>query len=189
MWRGLSWIGFIFLLCAALIIAARQIGSMGTSRADYLEPICDLPCWQGVKPGETAYNQFQKILESVRSENTIRTSAIIEEQGTVTALVLGVRGKMRLGDVIQVYGAPQYIQVRRSAVLISTGGSREVYTDFYLYWADGYVEVRVSYPGLTLRLSPLMEVVQIFMREPVGDSIVPLGSLPWQGFVHMPLTD
>jgi hypothetical protein len=87
-----------------------------------------------------------------------------------------------LGELILLYGPPDYVQAWRAASLGGSQGRREVRVDFYLYWAEGYVQVRAVQLGRSTVITPQVWVTEILMRGPVGESIVPLGSPQWHGF-------
>lgn len=138
----------------------------------------------GIQPGVHRDTRFWETLDQVTQQGgtmytgTPSTNArgILREIN----LLLTASAQVRLGDVVLLYGAPEYARTVQSAVL--TGGQRRVTTDVYLYWAQGYVEVRAAHPNGAAQLSPRMWVREIVMRSPSPEAIVPLGSSRWHGF-------
>lgn len=92
---------------------------------------CEAPCWQGITPGETSWNEAQTILEDLPMATNLDVQAtrnderlvnfeardgrqccrVYAEDGeTVTDILTLLAPQMTLGQVIEVHGEPTYVQ-------------------------------------------------------------------------------
>ncbi len=101
-------------------------------------PTCELPCWENITPGVTHLTEVQNLLEQVpgvaitnasfergagywRTEWLMDSDSNTKDRGRVNSpsidgiiynIVLGLNGEsyMPVGDFINVYGQPEYLQ-------------------------------------------------------------------------------
>lgn len=179
-------IGIIFAMCLLLIQLARGSGERLKPLPTFLEhQDCSLPCWQGVRPGESSMADFWQTLEAVRAQGGWMYSGFpsgLDESGasmTEFKLTLVPSQQIRLGDVLFAYGAPQALRVVQSR---PPSRSRHLTTEAYLYWAEGHVQIIATQPDSRPGLTPDMWIRDIRMIAPSQEPLTLPGAQPWRGF-------
>lgn len=169
--------GVLLLLTLALSWGAlhlsRWVGAGGQSPAAFLDDerlhpaninITDLhPCLPNTDP----------ICDAIISLNASQTA--------VNYTALRIINPLYLGDVIAQWGPPSHVQMQYH--LAGQVGHYHPIVVAYLYFDDGLTLLLASRDDARWRLSPTMQVerVEFYAANPVG-SIIPIGTLRWQGF-------
>jgi hypothetical protein len=185
----LSLLSAPFATLAALAIMFGQ--ASGTGRVELSAAGgCRLPCWNGITPGQTSYNQAVDILETLgyqprRSgedgafprQNTYQatTPALICKVGLsrsrqfsrrVSEMTLAVCGSLPVGSIIDAIGPPRAIIPYISI----------------LDYSSTYIIMRPRMCQITL--TPHHEVMFISVSEDATSELAN-SELPWRGFLPL----
>ncbi len=168
----------IFILCTALIAAARSSGSLIPPPPTFLDSgACALPCWESLLPGAASAEAFaQRLAQTPFTGHTTQRA-----DGVAAAFELVPFGAIALADVLRIYGPPERVGcfgVTHSSLF---PGQRFVITAT-VYFADGLVAVEVQRGDENAALSPSMRVRSVQFVAP-GEPLYPIGmSTAWRGF-------
>jgi len=160
---------------------------------------CEAPCWQGITPGETTWDDAITIIEGLSSVEEVRMAEggredagrlatfmpadgttcceVYSEDGeTVSRLLLRVAPEMTLGQLVEQYGEPTYVYADPYANEEAVGTL--IYTEIPMVIAfhlDG-VETGV--------VDEESQVIGVFLSLPDAvDSVVSVSRLyEWDGF-------
>jgi hypothetical protein len=185
----LSLLSAPFATLAILAIAVGQVSGAGRVELGAAGD-CRLPCWNGITPGQTSYNQAVDILETLgyqqkRSgedgvfprQNTYQapTPALICKVGLsrsrqlssrVSEMTLAVCGSLPVGSIIDAIGPPRAIIPYISI----------------LDYNRTFIIMRPRMCQTTLR--PHHEVMFISVSEDAGGDLAN-SELPWRGFLPL----
>lgn len=158
---------------------------------------CGIPCWRGIVPGETAWNEALTIIEDDPSLTDIRVEAsnesreiaatfqqsggipcclIYSENGaTVDQMLLQVAPDMTVGQVIEANGEPEFVAV---AEITNDQASAA------LYYPDQQVIVYAFVAGAGGQLTANSEIFAIVYLRPsdVERSLQNMTLAAWQGY-------
>ncbi|HVU11751.1 MAG TPA: hypothetical protein VHD90_10745 [Phototrophicaceae bacterium] len=168
-----------------------------TSLLSDSDPSCALPCWRGITPGKTSWNdaltklQADTTIENVNVQSDDQSSAkvadfqqkggtsccqmITEDGNNVTVIFLRVAPKMSLGQLIEAQGEPKYVI-----------GSP--YTDteavMNLIYPDKSLVIYAFVAGTTGTLSASSEIVGVLYMQPSDmDLLLKTSNLDaWAGY-------
>ena len=178
--------------CGAASATVRAWGQRIESLETYLDPgDCPMPCWNRLQPGNQSTDAFWFVIQQVQSAGgwmySGQPSSRDGENIYEFRLLVQPSNQIRLGDVLMIYGAPEYVQVLNSASLGRTPDGRRRIIEVYLYWADGAVEIVATQPNnqYERRIETDMWVREVHMRDPEGEPLYSEGVQPWHGFANV----
>lgn len=182
---------FLFLLGGMILFIAAFVGviTFFTDRSRFpstvvIGPDCAQPCWYGIQPGKTTYQQVMNIFEKVDvvdpssqtesmrdgqvsvirwgfQEPTGDMAGYINlENGTVEAITIVTGKTLNLQEAFQRYGLPEKIWTYQSKVDLQV---------VMIYPSKGYiVESDLDLPdrGSTVALSPKSRVMHVTYFNP-----------------------
>lgn len=95
--------------------------------------------------------------------------------------------QIRLGDLLFLYGAPQFVRVAQAGTLARVPSPRQPFKEIYLYWAGGHVQAIATIADLNKNshVTPDMYIRDLRMSDPQGEPIHPPTPFEWQGFANM----
>lgn len=171
-------IGVVVAVLAGLIAGAREIGQRAPLPLTYLEPgPCDLPCWQGIRPGVDTAAQLEAQVAHVpfivwHNQNNLAN--------VVTRFSARMGGKITLAEAVRALGPPERVGCPR--VVYPSLRTRPAVTWVDLYFAGGLIAVHVQASDGRLRVAPGMRVNNVEYYAP-GDPVYEIGQTSvWQGF-------
>jgi hypothetical protein len=191
-----------------LIVVARVIGSTNKLPAlAMLDPgNCPQPCWHGIRPGGTSYeNAKEIILADFRASSTIEAGEIYgicwhlgavwegcaysiqdsEQKKSVSSIIfkpLKDSIRLRSGDLINLFGTPVY----KTACIVAPSGPIKIGSTLSTNLVFGRGEIilvgtQVTDPN-SLMITETMLVSDIYFGESNNDQFMPPFWQSWRGF-------
>ncbi|MCL4253024.1 MAG: hypothetical protein KJ043_04495 [Anaerolineae bacterium] len=129
----LIFVGLVFLIAACAPTPQLRSDRLLQDDSFVADPVegCELPCWRGITPGETRWNDALNIIRDDTTLTSLQTRTdeatkqigaawaqtdgdnccqMFSEDGqTVSFIVAQTTPRYRLGDVIEKHGEPSYI--------------------------------------------------------------------------------
>jgi hypothetical protein len=160
---------------------------------------CGAPCWRGIVPGETSWSDALIVLEDDASLNNIQTRAdeesgrlgaawaqadgdgccqmFSEDGSTVSFIILQTTPDLRLEQVIEAHGNPDYAV----AEVFPNDNEQGIFSLFYL---DIPMLLYVFVAGEEGSLAPTSEIVGFaYMTDELMEFLIDTSNLhSWQGY-------
>jgi hypothetical protein len=197
--RLLAYTAASILAFALILLAVRVIGSRNQPATALLESgNCEQPCWHGIRPGETSFQQATTILQADSSYNLSLTAGkslcwlslkstswygCTEGHGeTVQDVELSLPdGMLRLGDAIALFGMPI------AARLCWFDSYSQDYVVARLRF-EGSIEIEAFDPEnpVEWRFAPEMTIIQVYYLSAESPRLPINGKqhLRWRGFTN-----
>lgn len=171
--------GVLFAVCAGLAFGVHALGQEVAPSPTYLDTgFCDLPCWQGLRPGVDNINQFLWYARE-HTPYSMHTSDLGD--GVATMVELSTFGAITLADVLREFGPPERVDCLDLTHTTLYPGQSLVATA-RVYFAEGLIVVDAVRPDREMRLSPDMQVRTIRYYAP-GEPLYAIGATTvWRGF-------
>lgn len=184
-------LGVVLVSIACVLgIALTRAWAQDRPYADLLLAVSDdcaapAPCWQGVRPGFDYGSAFDKAIAVTPRYSGI---AITNNNDVIREIRLQMRGDIRLGDVMGIWGSPSHANLSWVASTVIGARGRSVYVGATLYFWDGLVRVETLTEQCRWAYSPDMIVRRITYYAPVAvANAIPIGTPRWEGFRTFPL--
>lgn len=168
-----------------LMLMAASIG-LGQADTEPRSPVrrgafCDLPCWRGIRPGETLIAQANRIMLSQGYNPQNTGASVIMYTLSVFDCTIRIRHRQAVVTEIQIWDCPG---LRLGDVLNALGQPDHIAPNFLTYNFDAGAVRMQLYPHLPTcdaALSPYAPVQFIFLSNQVTPQ-PESGEPSWRGF-------
>lgn len=213
-------LGVTIVLFTLIILIAIFVVSLRVNRENiFKQTECALPCWYGIRPGESTETEFLEIVERYprnfssleRFENSDTTSYLwfdkdlrfhlrnFIENGRIRVIRINTRNQINLGQLFAALGEPTTYKVEIA------GGDEGSFSANFNYDEIGLAFSRFDYPydsnrvlgegKCSLNLSAEFTVEEIYIFENAYPDLEPEilsgreSAIPWEGFQNARLAE